>query len=110
VKPFVSFDEKLVTSHRPDGTTEEVTWDELSTVEIVTTDTGPFVCDVFFELHGNDRGCVVPQEVEGCKELLERLQKLPGFKNQAVIDAMCCTSNARFTAWQKENASASSAG
>ena len=107
---LVSFDDKLVRCHRPGGTAEQVSWDELTAVEILTTDAGPFVCDVFFVLHGNDRGCVVPQEAEGCNELLERLQKLPGFNNQAVIDAMCCTSNARFPAWQKENASATSNG
>ena len=109
-KAVVSFDDKLVRCHRPDGNTEEVSWDELSAVEILTTDAGPFVCDVFFVLHGDERGCVIAQEAEGCKELLERLQKLPGFNNQAVIDAMCCTSNARFSAWQKESASASSGG
>jgi hypothetical protein len=102
-KPFVSFDEKTVTWHRPDNTIEQVTWDELMAVEIITTDKGPFVCDVFFVLHGDKRGCVVPQEVDGTKELLERLQKLPGFNNQAVIDAMCCTSNASFPAWRREN-------
>jgi len=104
----VSFDDELVRCQRPGGTTEEVSWDELAAVEILSTDAGPFVCDVFFVLHGNERGCGIPQEAEGCKELLERLQKLPGFNNQAVIDAMCCASNARFPAWQKESASASS--
>jgi hypothetical protein len=105
---LVTFDDKLVRCHHPNGTKEEVSWDELSAVEIFTTDAGPFVCDVFFVLHGNARACVVPQEAEGCKELLERLQRLPGFNNQAVIDAMCCTSNARFQAWQKVSASESS--
>ena len=105
-RSFVTFDDAWIRSHRSDGTTEEVSWEELSAVEIVTTDAGPFVCDVFFVLHGDQRGCVVAQEAEGCMELLERLQKLPGFNNQAVIDAMSCTSNARFSAWQKASASA----
>src|SRR5581483_6670864 len=82
-KAFVSFDDKLVYYHRPDGAKEEVSWSELAAVEILTTDAGPFLCDVFFVLHGNERGCVVPQEAEGCNELLERLQQLPGFDNQA---------------------------
>jgi hypothetical protein len=98
----VAIDERGVTCRRPDGKKEEVTWDELTSVEIVTTDGGPFVEDVFWVLHGADRGCVVPQEAEGCKELLERLQKLPGFNNQAVINAMGCTSNAHLLAWQRE--------
>jgi hypothetical protein len=100
----VAFDERGVTCHRPDGTNEEITWDELTAVEIVTTDAGPFVEDVFWVLHGSERGCVVPQEADCFKQLLERLQKLPGFNNQAVIDAMCCTSNARFPAWQRAGA------
>lgn len=97
-----SFDDKFVRCQRADGTTEEVSWDELVAVEILTTDAGPFVCDVFFVLHGRERGCVVPQEAEGCTELLERLQKLPRFNNQAVIDAMSCATNARFRAWQNK--------
>ena len=101
-RAFVSFDERAVTYHRPDGTLEEVTWEELSAVEIVTTDKGPFVCDVFFVLHGNQRGCAVPQEADGATELLERLQKLPGFSNEAVIDAMACAENAHFSVWKRE--------
>jgi hypothetical protein len=102
----VSFDEQGVNCRRPDGTTEEVTWEELAAIEIVTTDTGPFVCDVFFVLHGNQRGCAVPQEAEGCKELVERIQKLPAFNNRAVIDAMGCTSNARFSVWERKKSGA----
>jgi hypothetical protein len=104
-KPFVSFDDIAVTWHRPDNTVEEVTWDELTAMEIVTTDEGPFVCDVFFLLHGDQRGCAIPQDAEGAEELLKRLQKLPGFNNQAVIDAMCCTSNARIPVWQRDKLS-----
>jgi hypothetical protein len=74
MKPHVSFDENLVTSYRADRTTEQVSWEELAAVEIVTTDAGPFVCDVFLVLHGKGRGCDVELEAEGCKELLERLQ------------------------------------
>src|SRR6516164_7669830 len=92
-KAVVTFDQRGVKCLRPTGLTEEVSWDELTDVEIVTTDAGPFIEDVFWVLHGADRGCSVPQKADGCKELLERLQKLLGFNNEAVINAMCCTSN-----------------
>jgi hypothetical protein len=68
----------------------------------VTTDHGPFVDDVFWLLIGEDgKGCAVPSEAEGMKALLERLQRLPGFDNEAVIAAMGSTSNARFRVWKR---------
>jgi hypothetical protein len=77
---------------------------DLEEVGIVTTDEGPFKEDVFFLLLAADRksGCVVPQSCDGAKELLERLQKLSDFDNQAVIDAMCSMSNARFLCWKRQ--------
>jgi hypothetical protein len=100
-KDVVTFDGRGVTFRRPDGKTDEVTWNELVAVEIVTTDEGPFLEDVYWVLHGADRRCVVPQGAEGEKELFERLRTLQGFNHQAVTDAMCCTSNAHFAVWRR---------
>ena len=88
---------------RPDGATETVRWEDLTEVGIITTDEGPFVEDVFWILVGADErtGCAVAQGAEGNEELLARLQKLPGFDNEAVIQAMGSTTNARFTCWQR---------
>jgi len=81
---------------------EQVAWDDLVGVDIITTDEGPYAEDVFFVLHGKDgNGVAVPQEVAVPKKLLERLQNLPGFDNGKVIDAMCCAENARFVCWKK---------
>ncbi len=86
----------------PDGTREEVAWADLVEVQIVTTDEGPFVDDVFFLLAGaGGKGCCVPQGAPGSEPLLDRLQKLPGFDNAKVIDAMGCSENARFVCWKK---------
>ena len=81
---------------------EQVAWDDLEGVDIITTDEGPRREDVFFVLHGKDgNGVVVPQETAVPKKLLERLQDLPGFDNEKVIQAMGCSENARFTCWKK---------
>ena len=81
---------------------EQVAWDDLVGVDIVTTDQGPYVEDVFFVLHGKDgKGAVVPQEIAVAEKLLERLQTLPGFDNGKVIEAMSCSENARFVCWKK---------
>ncbi len=92
-----------VTRFRPDGVQESVRWDDLVEVQIITTEEGPWSEDVFWLLIGSDAksGCAVPQGAEGANTLLEALQKLPGFDNKAVIEAMGSTSNARFVCWKR---------
>jgi hypothetical protein len=100
----VSFvvDERGVRRRLGDDIVEQVAWDDLVGVDIVTTDQGPVVEDVYFVLHGGDgKGCCVPQDVAVTNHLLERLEQLPGFDNGKVIEAMGCAENARFVCWKK---------
>jgi hypothetical protein len=80
---------------------ERVAWADLQKVEVVTTSDGPFAPDVFWVLHGSESGCAVPQGATGDSQLLERLQTLPGFDNDALIAAMSSTSDQRFLCWQR---------
>jgi hypothetical protein len=100
----VAFDDERVVRRLPDGKEESVRWDDLQEVQIITTDEGPFVDDVFWLLLGSSGGCVVPSETEGTEALLDRLQQLPGFDNEAVIRAMGTTSNDRFLCWRRTDA------
>ncbi|MEO5713236.1 MAG: hypothetical protein ABIT37_07080 [Luteolibacter sp.] len=96
------FDAESVRFYHPEGEIQHIRWDELDEVGIVTTDEGPFVEDVFFMLLSVDKkGCAIPQSAEGNKVLLTRLQMLPGFDNNALIEAMGCTSNQNFRLWKK---------
>lgn len=99
----VAFDNEGVTRTTPDGRTEHVRWDELESVVIVTTDEGPMVEDVYWLLaaRGGKSGCAVPGSAEGMDALLDRLQRLPGFDNEAVIRAMACTENTTFVCWRR---------
>lgn len=90
-----------VVCERPDGTVGRVGWDDLQKVEIVTTGDGPFTPDVFWVLHGRTGGCAIPQGATGDRQLLERLQALPKFDNNAVIAAMSSTSDRRFVCWER---------
>ncbi len=78
----VTLTNESITRIRPDGIQESVRWDDLIEVGIVTTDEGPFLDDIFWVLLSSDgkTGCSVPQGIEGEKELLHRLQALPGFE------------------------------
>jgi hypothetical protein len=82
-----------------------VRWDDLVEVAIVTTDEGPIADDLFWVLLSSDHktGCSIPQGIEGEKELLSRLQALPGFDNGEVIKAATSTTNARFVCWKKQS-------
>ena len=60
----------------------------ISAVEIVTTDEGPMTEDVFWVLHGPQSSLSIPQTADGTDDLLERLQRLPGFDNEALITAL----------------------
>ena len=100
--PATTIDDRGVRRVLGSGKIEAVEWKDLVEVQIVTTDEGPFVDDVFYLLIGaNDTGCVVPQEDPQIGALLERLQALPGFDNGKVIEAMGCSENARFVCWKK---------
>jgi hypothetical protein len=96
----VTFDDDAVTCRRPDGLVETVRWADLQIVYIQATDGGPYD-DVFWVLGGGDKGCVVHGEAEGMNVLLERLQRLPGFDSNAVIQAMSCTDNQAFVCWKR---------
>lgn len=91
-----------VSCARAGGLVESVPWAELQEVALVTTDEGPFALDVMWLLVGTKGGCVVPQGATGEKELLAKLQSLPGFDNDAVIEAMGSTDNRKFICWQRQ--------
>jgi hypothetical protein len=88
---------------RPNGSVERVAWDDLQAVIIHTTADGPALPDVFWILVGTsaDSGCVIPQGATGDAALLERLQKLPDFDNEAFIRSMTSTDDQEFLCWKR---------
>lgn len=100
-RTVVLVDDAGVRCDCPDGTSESVRWADLQCVLVETTDTGPFVEDVFFVLVGSEGGCVVPQSAQGVRDLVARLTELPGFDGEQWARAMACTDNAQFLCWQR---------
>lgn len=81
---------------------ETVAWADLALVDVVTTDQGPAADDVIWLLCAHDgTGVAVPSE-QAPDGFLERLQQLPGFDNEAVIQAMGSVTDARFRCWDVE--------
>ena len=88
---------------------EQVRWNEVSEIRIITTDQGPYHEDVFFALIGaNKAGCLVPHDAAVRTKLLQELQvRFPSLDGDMVIMAMGCTSNNNFLLWKRTNESAS---
>ena len=98
----VWFDEDRAWLHWPEKDPQSVAWRELIGVAVETTDEGPFIEDVWWHL-ATKRGVVTyPSEATGAGELLERLQKIPTFNNERLIQAMASTSNQTFILWDHE--------
>jgi hypothetical protein len=99
--PRVEIDGDGVRRLRGDQLVEQVSWAELVKVSIMTTDEGPGAEDVFLLLHAADgTGCAVPHELACAAGLLDWLQRLPGFDNAAVIEAMGSTEWQEFVCWE----------
>jgi hypothetical protein len=96
----VLFDNLMITNSSADGETKSVRWDDLQEVGILTTDDGPWAEDVYWILLGANSRCAVSGGAQGMKELLLRLQQLPGFNNEAVIKAMGSTTHNKFVCWK----------
>ena len=96
----ISVDERQISCTKPNGVIESVGWKDLRLVLIQTTNEGPYVPDVFWYLIGDESGFVVPLGATGEEAMLEQLQQLPGFDNEAVSEAMTSTSNRKFVCWQ----------
>lgn len=103
----VTFDDTGVRRVSPEGGVEEVTWDDLTEVKIVTTDEGPFGEDVYWLLAGSDGTGVAVPGSSVTDDLLDRLQGLAGFDNEQMIQAMTSTDDAQFLCWQRDGGSGS---
>ena len=82
-------------------TTHRVSWADLERVALRTTDDGPYAEDLFWVLvGGRGTGFVIPSSLvpDG---MLARLQELPGFDNEAVLQAMQSVTENVFVAWRK---------
>lgn len=98
---MIIVDEVGVRRQQGNDIIEQVTWDELEEVVIRTTSAGPFVEDFFFILHGHKGAvCAVPSE-DASPELVKRLQALPGFDHEKLIQASASPEEAQYICWRK---------
>jgi len=98
----VGFDSERIWVKHPDQDEESILWEELIGVAIRTTDEGPYNPDVFWILGTKEKTLIYPGGATGESEMIERLQKLPNFDNEAVISAMGSAFNNTFICWENK--------
>jgi hypothetical protein len=101
----VDFNDQGISATYPDGRTEAIDWAAVERIAIETNDSGPWGPDVWWFVEGERARCVYPQGATGDPEALaEYPKRFPGFSDAKVIEAMGCTSNARFVCWERAHA------
>jgi hypothetical protein len=101
-KSGITVDDDGVRRLLADGTEESVTWANLAEVAIRTTPEGPWKEDVFFLLvRSGGGGCAVPAGDPSADALMSRLQSLPGFDNEAFVEAMTTMDDGLCVVWQR---------
>lgn len=102
-KQRVEFDDQEIRSVSGNDTKVSIRWDELHEIHILTTGGGPAADDVFWMFLNADReGCWMSNSAEGFPALLARIQTLPEFDNEAVVQAMGSAVNNTFIVWRAQ--------
>lgn len=102
-EPFITInEEQLVCSYPSQNKTEFISWENINCIDVLTTDEGPYVCDVFILITDNNGGVAIPQDKEECKLVVDKIFKLPGFDFKQFTEAMGSTDNRKFNVWQKK--------
>lgn len=98
----VWFDDQQAWVQWPSKEPESIKWDAIIGIAIETNDRGPFVEDVYWLLASKEKVISYPSEATGTEEMLKRLQEIPTFNNERLIEAMTCTDNQTFILWDHE--------
>ena len=86
--------------------TEAVRWDELTKVEVLARETGADKQEPLFLLHGaGTNGVAVAGALAQQHDLVGALQRrLPGFREDALAQALAASENGAFILWEKDAA------
>jgi hypothetical protein len=99
----VVFDSGKILLYQADGRCGSISWSELGSVIVATTEDGPTSPDLFWLLlsKNRERFLAVPIGAVGEQDLLLAMQmRLRDFRNEAVIEAMASTATAHYVAWE----------
>ena len=95
------FDGQTITADGPLARRVSVRVEDIHEIGIETTDTGPFIEDVFWLINRDTDGLRIPQESPVFKALMDRFGSFDGFDWEPLIAAMACTDCRYFLCWRR---------
>ena len=93
-------DSELIITEQ-DGTVHRMLISQMKKIAIETTDTGPFVEDVYWAISDGSTTLRVPQACPDFQQLLDGFGKFTGFNDESFVRAMTCAENQEFVCWTK---------
>ena len=99
----VTITDLFIRVEHPSIVVEQVFWNDIHQISIITTDQGPFNPDVWLTLLGDDGICQIPQGCAGYDEVYDIVSQYEGFDIDEVIKAMQSTQNNEFILWKRKS-------
>jgi hypothetical protein len=106
----VTMNDRLLKVESVHKDTEEVLWDKVKKISIVTNSKGPFIADVFRVLFTDRDACTVPQRNSNYSQLYDKVTAFENVNFQNVIQAMSSSGDKEFVIWEKKEGSAATLG
>lgn len=96
-----SFDGQTITANGPLARKISVRVEDIKEIGVETTDTGPFVEDVFWLINRETDGLRIPQGSPVFEALMDYFGSLQGFDWKPFTEAMGCTDCRYFLCWRR---------
>jgi len=97
----VKVDQDSITSRDYQGKIVEIDIKNIVEIKIITNDSGRGGTDLWWLIKDKEKSMNVPGGATGEEAMLDRLQKIDGFNNKEVINAMSSVENKEFTLLKK---------
>ncbi len=97
----IIIEDEFIRVEHPKREVEQLNWNDVCEIVIITTDEGPFHPDVWLVLIGDDQGCSIPLGAPNFDGVYDIVSKYEGFNYERWIEAMGCAENARFVIWKR---------
>lgn len=97
----ITISKEYVKVEHPNRKTEQIKWNDIEEIAIITTDEGPFLPDVWLILTGKTKGCSLPLGAPKFDDVYNAISKFEGFNFEEFIKSMGSAENKRFELWKK---------